>query len=567
MRFSSRSKVSAMPSLIAIVALLSTLLATGVFLGHANKAYAASVSGPTAVTGHAAKVTTVNPMTLPKQAASTHAAHFIPYRSIHVGGASPTAAKAPKAASASGPNSFKLLHNFNGVSSVDSFNVNGLDIEPPDQGLCVGNGFVMEPVNEAVTIYHPNGTVIAGPIALPVFFGEPPVFDPAFGTNVQGDPRCYFDPATNTWFASQLFLTTTGSPLVSHFDVAVNTSGDPTTTWTVYRFDTADLNNPGCPCFGDQPLFGIDQYNVYISTNEFSIAGPNFNGAQIYAISKSQLESLASSVNFVHFGNLGIGGTIAASVQPAITNDSSAKAEYFLNSLDPFGTFDNRIGVWAMTARQRVSSGGVPNLTSVVINSEVYGLPPLATDPSGFVINTDDDRMQQVQYINGELWSSLDTAITLPGESGVRSAAAWFEVHPFLSGSAIGGAHITDQGYVAVHGSYLLYPAVVANWDGNAVMTMTLMGPGTFPSAVYTVRSASSGHHDFSGVNFAAAGATSDNGFTCTDPATGKICRWGDYSAAVIAPSGGGIWMATEYIPGTGDVNANWGTRVFEVTA
>ena len=139
---------------------------------------------------------------------------------------------------------------------------------------------------------------------------------------------------------------------MSHFDVAVNSSGNPTTPWTVYRFDTANLTDPGCPCLGDQPLFGIDQNNIYISTNEFSILGPEFNGTQIYAISKSQLVALSSTVNFVHFGNLGIGGTLAASVEPAITVDTTAPAEYFLNSLDPFANFDNRVGVWALTNRQ-----------------------------------------------------------------------------------------------------------------------------------------------------------------------------------------------------------------------
>jgi hypothetical protein len=72
----------------------------------------------------------------------------------------------------------------------------------------------------------------------------------------------------------------------SRIDLAVNTSGDPTKAWTVYRIDTTDLGastgpkHPGCPCFGDQPLLGIDAYNVF-STNEFSILGPQFNGAQI----------------------------------------------------------------------------------------------------------------------------------------------------------------------------------------------------------------------------------------------------------------------------------------------
>ena len=187
------------------------------------------------------------------------------------GGAAPaSSSNAPHVAGLLANDAVSVLHNFNGVSSVDSANVNGFDVEPPDQGLCVGNGYVVEPVNLALTIYHRNGTVIAGPWISRDFFGEPPAFIGS-DVNIQGDVRCYFDPTTNTFFATQLFLTTALSPNVSHFDVAVNSSGNPTTPWTIYRFDTTDLTDPGCPCFGDQPLFGIDQDNIYISTNEFSI--------------------------------------------------------------------------------------------------------------------------------------------------------------------------------------------------------------------------------------------------------------------------------------------------------
>ena len=36
-----------------------------------------------------------------------------------------------------------VLHNFNGVGSLDSAVTNfGAEFEPPDQGLCAGNGFV-----------------------------------------------------------------------------------------------------------------------------------------------------------------------------------------------------------------------------------------------------------------------------------------------------------------------------------------------------------------------------------------------------------------------------------------
>ena len=45
----------------------------------------------------------------------------------------------------------KLLANFNGTSSKDSEVTNfNARFEPPDQGLCVGAGFVLEPVNSAL---------------------------------------------------------------------------------------------------------------------------------------------------------------------------------------------------------------------------------------------------------------------------------------------------------------------------------------------------------------------------------------------------------------------------------
>ncbi len=318
MRFSLRSKMSKTFSLVSIVVILGLLLMAGALLTrNGSQAHASNSGSAQVTTGKASVAAVVNPLQLPKSTNATQKHFVIPFHSTHSSAAAvhSGSGSAPLVTGTPASDSHTLLHNFNGVSAVDSMNVNGFDIEPPDQGLCVGNGYVVEPVNLALTIYHRNGTVIAGPINLTKFFGEDEAFTPP-DTSVQGDVRCYFDKATDTFFATQLFLTTTLTSNVSHFDVAVNTSGNPTTPWTIYRFGTTDLTDPGCPCFGDQPLFGIDQFNIYISTNEFPISVAGFNGTQIYAISKSQLEALGP-VNFVHFGNLGIGGTIAASVQPS----------------------------------------------------------------------------------------------------------------------------------------------------------------------------------------------------------------------------------------------------------
>jgi len=156
-----------------------------------------------------------------------------------------------------------LAANFNGVSSLDSQVTNfGLTFEPPDQGLCAGNGFVVEMVNSAFRVYNTHGKTLAGPTNVNAPFHE----DFAAFTS---DPRCHYDPASNTWFASILFINDANT--ASSEDIAYNTSGDPTTKWSVFRIDTTDAGAPassGCPCFGDQPRLGIDASNIYISTDE-----------------------------------------------------------------------------------------------------------------------------------------------------------------------------------------------------------------------------------------------------------------------------------------------------------
>ncbi len=491
----------------------------------------------------------------------------------------PKIAASPAAALAAGPlnqahtavsspieseHSSRVLRNFDGVSSLDSAVTNfGLEFEPPDQGLCVGNGFVVEPVNSAYTIYRRNGSVVAGPFNVNALFKEGL-------TEFTSDPRCFFDKPTHTWFAIILFLSADFTE--ARTDIAVNSSGDPTTPWTVYHLDATDDGthgtpvHVGCPCFGDQPLLGIDGENIYISTNEFSLLGSQFNGAQIYAVSKRDLIKGAAKVHFVQFENLTIAGTIASSVQPAITRsgeerdeEDNGEAEYFLQSIDPTGS-DHRIGVWALTHQREVSEGEIPTLTSVVVDSEAFAVPPNAVQlGSTSLLNTGDDRMQQTQFIGGALWGELNTALTLPGDATQLSANAWFKVRPHLKDGELTGAAIVKQGYVASAGNFLLYPAIQASPNGSAAMVFTLSGPTHFPSAAYALLSEEG--DSFGPIRIAAPGS---------GPYSPVSTRWGDYSFATLDPNGEGIWLATEYVPAvsrqTVDGLQNWGTRVFEIS-
>ena len=51
--------------------------------------------------------------------------------------------------------------SFNGLNHREqrlANNGNQFSLEPPDQGLCVGNGFVMESINDALRVYDTAGT-------------------------------------------------------------------------------------------------------------------------------------------------------------------------------------------------------------------------------------------------------------------------------------------------------------------------------------------------------------------------------------------------------------------------
>src|SRR5436305_13094108 len=161
MRFSTRSIVG-IPMLVLTLAsafLLSGLLLRGV------PTHAASVPYQTVTKGMLTPSTTVD---------SADASATLPRGVRRIHGGNSQATRIPSVASSQlAGNAGALLQNFNGTSSLDSEKTNfGAEFEPPDQGLCVGNGFVVEPVNSAYNIYRTNGTKIAGPFNVNRLFND-----------------------------------------------------------------------------------------------------------------------------------------------------------------------------------------------------------------------------------------------------------------------------------------------------------------------------------------------------------------------------------------------------------
>ena len=149
-------------------------------------------------------------------------------------------------------------------------------------------------------------------------------------------------------------------------------------------------SHPGCPCFGDQPLLGADKYGIYITTNEFSTLGHEFNGAQIYAIGKQALFGGTLKYQAIHGAPIPLAEGTAYSLQPATSptaaswNPDNNGTEYLLSALDFDATTDNRIAVWALTNTQSLDPTPAVTLTSAaIISSETYGQPPNAEQKKG----------------------------------------------------------------------------------------------------------------------------------------------------------------------------------------
>jgi len=485
--------------------------------------------------------------------------------------------------------SSNVLSSWEGVNFVNQRTADGgnqFSLEPPDQGLCVGNGYVVEPVNDAFAIYTTSG---GGPIggyeALnPFFKGDHAVVrstPPVYGTFIS-DPKCYWDPENGHFYFTVLTLDRvpaggayTGQ---SHVLIAVSKGSTPTTTpsdWWHYDINTTNdgaeplysggptnADHSGCPCLGDQPLIGADKYGFYITTNEFSLFGPEFNGAQFYAMDKNALAAGDQPViEYLPGGGLAEGPSY--SVQPATSPttgswDTNANGtEYFLSALDFNGTTDNRIAIWSFTNTQSLQTAApAAVLTHSVMPSEVYATPSPADQKNGHtalgaalgepqgVLNSNDDRMNQVVYAGGLLWGGVNSEVrTSNGASSQtnRVGIAYFIVKPTTEAPATGA--VQNQGYVSTKQDNVLFPSIGVNASGKGVMTFTVVGQNYYPSAAYVPITAA-GVSD--GAILSLGGAPED-GFTCYPEYTGaNVCRWGDYSAAVATPAGD-IFVATEW--------------------
>lgn len=322
----------------------------------------------------------------------------------------------------------EIVTSFDGLNFFNqrfANNGNQFSIEPPDQALCAGNGFVLESVNDVLSIYGTDGSTLLGVTDLNTFYGYPAAVDRTknplqFGPSIT-DPTCHFDPASQRWFHVVLTLdrvspTTQSLNGKNHLDIAVSNTSSPLGSWTVFHLPVQNDGTDGTPnhgcvarvringvltlipaqCLGDYPHIGMDANGLYITTNEFDLFTPGqFHGAQIYAISKQGLIS-GGPANVVQFDTTALAPTLPLGIQgftvfPAISPGTDFRTdnggtEFLLSSLAVFSStrsFDELV-TWQLTNTQSLN-GAAPavNLTTGTVNTQTYAIPSSSFQKAG----------------------------------------------------------------------------------------------------------------------------------------------------------------------------------------
>jgi hypothetical protein len=311
---------------------------------------------------------------------------------------------------------------------------NQFSVEPPDQGMCAGNGYVVEAVNDVLNVYNTAGqsvlpdntatNIVGGfprnvnhAVDLNSFYGYPPAINRATGVRGQfvTDPSCLYDAATQRFFVTVLTLETTPGgafTTVNHLDTAVSQTSNPTGLWNIYRVDVTNDGtntggtNPG-PYLGDYPHIGADANGFYITTNAYPWCCNGFSGAQIYAFSKAQMAAGAASVTMQHIDTSGMvnAPSDAGPTQPGFTvwpaqspgtgsfNTDNGGTEYFLSSnaadeathpkAGTGGNYvSNQIVLWTLsnTASLNTASPSA-SLNNKLLGVHTYAIPPKQKQP------------------------------------------------------------------------------------------------------------------------------------------------------------------------------------------
>jgi hypothetical protein len=332
------------------------------------------------------------------------------------------------------------VKGLNAVDSATHTSNEFSDVEPPDQGLCAGNGSVVETNNIGeILVFNSALQRTSAPISMDSIMG---LTSRAWSSG--GDPSCEYDPSNGGhWFYTEIVSASpesTGGAFTGCFaaaangcyeGIAVSQSSNPLGPYWVYYLNANyDPKEPGYPyLLNDFAKIGVTRDAFMLFYDEFPLntgsapgmGGGFFNGAQEFAFDKNALEhgrkvTLSNGGPNTNFNvareNMGLlatpDGTCAGTAgidcwvavipaQPADSGqfDNHYSGSGFMMDVLDFNSFagvpsagDNRMAVWYWTGLHNLDTGGCGGCSAVKFGGQLFtGTNPYddPETPNGFI--------------------------------------------------------------------------------------------------------------------------------------------------------------------------------------
>lgn len=399
------------------------------------------------------------------------------------------------------------------VQSFEALGDNGTWV-PPDVSGAVGPSHLFTALNSQIRVQDRNGRSLKT-LATNSFF------DSVRGTSVAFDPHVTYDARAGRWIACAVADrqgTSLGNHTSSYLLLGISNSADPLGTWSMLRFN-GDVSNQ---TWLDYPLLGLDDSNIVISTNVYSVADDKFQRASVFVISKQTRAATRFDLT-----NIGGGLSPTVSLDPGSTsfliqrwNGNSGGAGYLrLYSVAPSGVTP-------------IAYVGAPQTWSVEGKAGGDFAPQLA---SSRLIDTGDDRTSAAVFRNGSIW--VTHSIFLPAGAPTRSSIQWWRIST--------SGQVQERGLLddASNSTFYAYPSIAVNLKGDVMVGGTRFTRQTFASAFAAFRLSGSPSSALSSPAIFKEGLAS-----YYKAFEGGPNRWGDYSSTLVDPANDiDFWSLQEY--------------------
>lgn len=413
--------------------------------------------------------------------------------------------------------------------TFDSFQYGG--VFPPDPHGAAGPTQVVNVVNSSIAIFDKLGTLQTSGTLFSFF-------DPISSTSTF-DPRVIYDTIHGRFVVITLEFFNPGPQ--SKILVAVSDDSDALGTWYLQEVNALTLIS-GENRWSDYPALGVDEDNVYVTTNMWGVSSGNFANSQIFMIRKGAgsgglYDGGVGTVTKVLPPGSGSGNFTLAPGRMIEPHPNSTVGTFFSSYNGAFvAGGDKLIQVYTLT-----NPLGSPTLTQELINignAEQSSQVPNAPQLSGHTaIDTDN------KEIMGAVWR--DDTLTLVSTFRVSNQATvhWMQ----MDTSALFGTTLIDQGNVdgeeIAATTHTFYPSIAVDSVGRIGIGFAASGANLNVGSYFAYRFPT----DPPGTHQPSQVVRAGNGTYVRIDNNGRN-RWGDYTGIDFDPVDDCFWVYNEYV-------------------